>query len=376
MMFIKKIFLLFTFCIFHLGAIGQIRERENRNLIAFAKMFGYVQYFHPSDEAAKLDWQAFAVYGTKYVIDARDDDELISRLNNMFKLIGPSIEIYKGKRMHRVNLVPPDKQKYKVVSWQHKGFALPPIKDDSYYKSLRLNRVPPKNIEYIPLTKFIDLSKYVGQTLIYKVVLKKNYMEMIPGTTFKPILYDPSFKTKLDTSSVIRINKKNANVIEMCADIGADKRKIVLGVAFMPNSKIPLQVERVELSIMDVNGKIKTIPFALATDINNYQEQNTTYLGLELDNNGSLDADLLFEDHLDFGSYFEKEIISNINCHIPQALYASEQATYPAVEIKLFNEFKQQIVLSIPKAVKGSDKYIRLADVIILWSILRHSFPI
>ena len=31
------------------------------NLVAFAKLYGYIRYFHPSDEAASINWNQFAM---------------------------------------------------------------------------------------------------------------------------------------------------------------------------------------------------------------------------------------------------------------------------------------------------------------------------
>ena len=46
------------------------------NLRAFAKLYGYVRWFHPSDAAAGLDWDAFAVYGCERVATAANSEEL------------------------------------------------------------------------------------------------------------------------------------------------------------------------------------------------------------------------------------------------------------------------------------------------------------
>ena len=39
-----------------------LQEQALDNLIALTRLFGYVQYFHPSDEAVKLDWDKVYVY--------------------------------------------------------------------------------------------------------------------------------------------------------------------------------------------------------------------------------------------------------------------------------------------------------------------------
>ena len=59
----KKQFLfgLLLITILYSGCINKSRKVEN--LETFAKVYGYVRWFYPSDEAAKINWTNFAVYG-------------------------------------------------------------------------------------------------------------------------------------------------------------------------------------------------------------------------------------------------------------------------------------------------------------------------
>ncbi|WP_043933835.1 hypothetical protein [Bacillus sp. EB01] len=72
-------------------------EKRYDNLAAFAKLYGYVRFYHPSDEAAKTDWDRFAVYGSAFVKDARNDIELKSKLEELFSPIAPTMTI-SGKK--------------------------------------------------------------------------------------------------------------------------------------------------------------------------------------------------------------------------------------------------------------------------------------
>jgi hypothetical protein len=36
-------------------------------MMAYAKLFGYIRHFHPSDEAARTDWNQFAIDGVRGV---------------------------------------------------------------------------------------------------------------------------------------------------------------------------------------------------------------------------------------------------------------------------------------------------------------------
>ena len=83
-----------------LGRIGEgdetprpISARGLENLVAFARLLGYVRYFHPSDEAAAEDWDSFTIRGVDEVEGARSSDELASRLRALFGPIAPSVRI-------------------------------------------------------------------------------------------------------------------------------------------------------------------------------------------------------------------------------------------------------------------------------------------
>lgn len=62
-------------------------DQKIQNLRAFAKLYGYVRYFHPSDAAAEVDWQPFALHGVREVADAGGRTELRSTLDELLSLI-------------------------------------------------------------------------------------------------------------------------------------------------------------------------------------------------------------------------------------------------------------------------------------------------
>jgi len=47
-------------------------DDQRERLIAFTKIYDYVKYFHPSDEAARINWDDFAFYGAERVLAAKN----------------------------------------------------------------------------------------------------------------------------------------------------------------------------------------------------------------------------------------------------------------------------------------------------------------
>lgn len=98
-----------------------ISERGLSNIIAFARLMGYVRHFHPSDEAAKTDWSSFSVDGIRQVERAKNAKELRQKLNLIFKPIAPTITIYSGNKMPPSPSPPTSTTK--ALMWRHLGFG-------------------------------------------------------------------------------------------------------------------------------------------------------------------------------------------------------------------------------------------------------------
>ncbi|WP_409274564.1 S41 family peptidase [Neobacillus sp. SCS-31] len=108
-------------------------DRLYTNLEAFGRLYGYIRYFHPSDEAADLDWNRFGIYGAGKVKEAKNDKELKAVLEELFLPVAPTLSLFlKEEKPPVVKKVAPTG---KVVAWQHYG---PPGLQSSSYKSKRV----------------------------------------------------------------------------------------------------------------------------------------------------------------------------------------------------------------------------------------------
>src|SRR5213592_4110009 len=91
--------------------------REIGNTAAFARLYGVVRFFYPSDAAANLDWNRIAVDGVARVRTAPDGDTLASQLRAMFAQLGPGIEIGSSLPAFR----PPAPSTEPLVAWRYFG---------------------------------------------------------------------------------------------------------------------------------------------------------------------------------------------------------------------------------------------------------------
>ncbi|MBV1858978.1 MAG: hypothetical protein KUG77_11250 [Nannocystaceae bacterium] len=109
-------------------------------LQAFARLYGVVRYFHPSDEAAALDWEAFAVHGAARVTQGNNHVQLRDTLLSLFRPVAPTLDVYGEGETPRAGsaLFPAETEGLEQVAWQHRGYGFGDM--TSVYASARTNR--------------------------------------------------------------------------------------------------------------------------------------------------------------------------------------------------------------------------------------------
>jgi hypothetical protein len=113
-----------------------LTERALTSLVAFARLLGYVRYFHPSDQAAAADWGAFAAAAVAELDLSgppppaqRDGAGLAAALQRLFVPLAPTLRVYPtGSRPPAPDLGPPAGAAVaglEIVGWRHIGLGSP-----------------------------------------------------------------------------------------------------------------------------------------------------------------------------------------------------------------------------------------------------------
>ena len=111
--------------------------REIDNVAAFARLYGVVRFFYPSDAAAARDWDRFAVDGVARVRTAGDTLTLASRLRELTAPLGTGIEIGPTLRPFQA----PAASTEPLVAWRYLGAGATQAGGrDSPYIAKRTNR--------------------------------------------------------------------------------------------------------------------------------------------------------------------------------------------------------------------------------------------
>ena len=108
--------------------------------VAFARLYGVVRWFHPSDAGQEIDWNRFAVKGTKAVRGAHDAAQLARVLEQLFAPVAVDLSI--------ASTLPAESPSTAaaagpLVAWRHAGLGFGAITRQGglrAYASARTNR--------------------------------------------------------------------------------------------------------------------------------------------------------------------------------------------------------------------------------------------
>ncbi len=400
----KKLYATITILLFNMSINGQSNQ-STQNLLAFSKAFGYVKYFHPSDEAYELDWNTFSAYGARQVENCKNNKELADALNKLFAPIAPSVRFQLKKQQTPYNnqlLIPRDSSNYQPIYWQHKGVDFNMVhKKGSYspYQSIRVNK-----------------SQKQDQSSPFGNIMTSIDPTDIKGKVFK---YEGWAKLKADSEGQgqfwIRVDKPDKKVgffnnskdnpiksdqwkkFEITGTIDEDAKGIVLGCFLL--GKGTLWFDQLKFSIKEddqwVEVPIKNSDFE-TEDIkigrqasslkwmglgNGYEfcrTQNESYTSTnsaQIKYKGVYDikeGDPLFFCGPEFGQLIEKEIVDGVICQIPLVLYGIIDSTYPMADKDQLSLLTSEIKNT---SIAPEDVYTRIGNIITCYNIFQHFYP-
>ncbi len=97
-----------------------IGERGVQNLAAFARLYGLVRWFHPSDAAVNANWDQLAISSIPDIERSSDPAELAEALRQVFMPLAPTLEIVVGSTDKLTDMAAPQGL---ALEWQHLGLG-------------------------------------------------------------------------------------------------------------------------------------------------------------------------------------------------------------------------------------------------------------
>jgi hypothetical protein len=103
-----------------------VHKRGLENLVALARLYGDVRFFHPSDEASAADWDQVVLDAVRRVELAKNATELRDRLQDVFAPLAPTLALGTSAlpALDPAALLPPSGSARAFTYWQHDGFGI------------------------------------------------------------------------------------------------------------------------------------------------------------------------------------------------------------------------------------------------------------
>lgn len=364
--------------------LGAQAASQVDNLRAFARLYGYVRFFHPSDEAALVDWDRFAVYGAARVRDAADAGELHRRLEELFAPIAPTLVL------HRIGEeppppAPPDMEGV-LLAWQHRGVGLT---GRGIYESRRTHR-PTRgaSVEAGSVIQSVPAEAYRGAEIRIRAAATAE-TEGVRSWVWLWVRMDlPDMERIFEGAEVHLISGSEWTEVEVVDRVPDDAKIVVFGASL--NGEGRARFDGFEVSVRREEEPWRPVEIenpgfeASAEEVSGWYASQPGF-AFELASSGSPEgrrhlrvrsdpATLkLFDAMPDTGEMLHRELGAGLACRLPMALRGPVEAMASAATSSplagLIDELEGVDVTSM------DDVSVRLAGVIIAWNVLRHFYP-
>ncbi len=369
------------------------REQQLTNyIISFARLYGYVRYFHPSNEASRIEWEKFASYAIKSILKVKNDNEYIDYIQALFSKITVGFNYSKNEinlAQLSSDLTPTNFSEYKTSHWVHFGlneafgvyfnkrtnncYEIRKLANFRYsrgiitFKDLNISPSAENIILRIKMRGIPKSDKTIGINLLHGK--NQHYIddsEVNSEETFREI----ELTTKLDNLAEYNLNLFlfDHEYIEIAS--------ITIWESYINNRNIlqswdmPPRID--QLTYFEYNdSRIPNTKFS----IENYKTLNV--LRIEEDRSDLNYTKGYVKDIKDVDLEYPKYIIykdfNGYNVVIPRVLYVRNCQTTPILDIDKVNELNKEI-----KKINIDDDtelYNRLATVVMFWNNLEHFYP-
>lgn len=365
-----------------------VDNSDVERMYTLAKVYGYVRYFYPGDEASHIDWDKFAFLCAKQIIDQKNR-AIKQNIEELFKPIAPGISIHdKGYRNASNESIP---QNLKPIYWQHLGDGKGGV---GYpYQSFRVNRqariLPDSPNDYFTLRKILDPEQLKGKEVKLSIRLRSGAI-YIGRPSIQIVIKAKGKDQEVVTSDgqPIRMDWYKHEVIKVLPD---ELEKIVVVVQSVGMAG---EVFFDDLVLQVSNGNQREIFFKEDFNDMSLDDFTSTWRPVGPNNEASLVTDradrfvrinrargklgdhhpLFTESPLD-NPVKVKRIGSGLVLQLPLVIYGTDSVTYPKGEIGDAEYIYQQLELIDPGHIRAENLYTRLANTIILWNVLQHFYP-
>lgn len=365
------------------------------NLHAFARLYGVLRWFHPSDAAATVDWDRFAAEGVRRVIVARDARMLHTALVDLISPFAPTVRITSGVAAKTSPIIAtrPAGDGLELVAWEHKGYGDSTLVSD--YASKRRHRPRIAAVPGMPqaaLWQGIDATPLRGVRVRLRARLRtanhgrgRIWLRVDRGD-------QPGFSDTMANHPVVGPNWQLAEIV---GKVDPDATRIAFGSIMTGGGTV--WYDDFELAAEDSLEHWKVVeikdPDFEADDI-----FSSWGVGTGSASDASLEGWTVRLDHVLPAGSISSLRVEPATKVISEELFAEEPAPGETIDVELGSGLHAQVPISLysrnghtigddparavepwPSNAISSDtefdRYSAIADVVVVWNVLQHFWP-
>jgi len=369
-----------------------LRGRGLDNLVAFTRLLGYVRYFHPSDEAAEADWEAFAVRGVKEVEGAGSPKKLARTLETLFRPVAPSVRVFPTNRVPAdlSGPAPPeDHPEARYLFWRHHGLGTDGR--PSLYHSSRIGIEGWGRDRFGNLIQGFAAEPHRGKRVRYRAAARAEVIgDDDAAHLWLRVDCEGGRMGFFDNMAERPITDPEWRVYEIEGEIDPEAARIALGMFLRGAGRawfddVTVEVfdgEEVVAALDVVNpgfeeGRIDAPPLGWHFPSQSAGKAFSASLSEEKPGSGSRSGlitgmEVPGPEMPGPGEPLLADLGEGVSCLVPLALYADEEGTLPRVARGPGTE-----AIGIPGGpyYSGNDRATRLADVALAWNVFQHFYP-
>lgn len=371
-------------------------DQKIRNLTAYAKVYGHVKYFHPSDESREIDWDKLAVHGVNKMINVQNQRELRNVLEMLFSPIAPTITIHDSEPDENqflptyLETINTDTVGLKTIAWQHKGVYLGT--DRQPYRSSRTYRSDFNLTRSSAFYQYLDSGVLSGKEVKLSSLIRSG---LVNQESKAELIVVTENQNVFNQEIGLDENSGEWSNYELRADIEDNTGTLIAG--FQMQGDTDLYIENLKLEYRTGSSDWTTYPlknqdFSLNTsegpaDWEKFNRMGVFEYGANTDDSNTGNKALritskpkLFAQTPTAGETAIQQISEQLWSEVPLALYSTEEFTLPQTKRSVIQEqkysfYKNQIDQIDLNKASTDDENVRLANIIIAWNVFQHFYP-
>lgn len=355
---------------------------------SFAKAYGYIRYFYPSDESSLIDWDRFAWYGASKITNSQLP--VLLELSELFSSIGSNISFAPTGSIKSSPRLFNDTST--IVFWQHLGDGKESIRYP--FKSMRVNRLakklPESSNDFGSISKLLLAEKYKGKKVRVRTHLQIDGSFI--GAAYLTIAYKPSgADSRSITTQGQKLTVGQWETHELITDIpdNTEKCQVVIttilqtGSVMINNLEIDTEIDKkwVLTDSYDFNKvekeKLSTEwkPFGPNQDIEVLHIKDQKVIRFTRSSGALQIHPPLFKISIPEQQYLIKNIGTNLQIGFPLVLQLKNEHTFPQVPLSKLALLKNELAAISDTSLTNVSINTRIANVILLWNRLQHFHP-